>query len=488
MAILSSLLSVSEPKGFWITIIKAFEALTNNYVLAIILITLIIRVVWSFVELGMKYSQQHMSTIQAKMQPELDKIKAKYANQPQVLQQKQNELYQKHYGKSQIGSCLIMILTTGLNLFIFFTLFAGLNTMSTYKNSVSYDSIKYTYVNCIQVTDDYLSDEDNAKYGSYEERLDYFADYENLSFVFRNEEVEVEGNDGKMTKVNKTFVDIVHLEEIGNTTVKNLLYTSEYKSDFSTKETIPSEDPEGEPTEKVVTTNENLIKLIQEYFPVYEEGEEKGSKEIIVGTYTEKDKEGNDVTKNIYLSTALQNVAMKNVVEVYDQTKESFLWIKNIWIADSPMNKSIVSYDTLESQIGKKNLEKGEETIYNAFMPNLKEQRNATNGYFIIPILCVIVSILSMNITTYYNKRKNAKKGLPPVKQNAAWMKIIMPLLLGIFALFYNSVFAIYMLAGQVVSMIIAVPQLMLIDYIIDKKNKKEQTKNTVTVDYSRKF
>ena len=34
----------------------------------------------------------------------------------------------------------------------------------------------------------------------------------------------------------------------------------------------------------------------------------------------------------------------KKIVEVYDQTQEKFLWIQNIWIADSPFNKSIISY------------------------------------------------------------------------------------------------------------------------------------------------
>lgn len=472
MAILSSLLAVSQPKGFWVTIIKAFEALTNNYVLAIILITLIIRLVWSFLELGMKYNQQHMAKINAKMQPELDKLKEKYANQPQVFQAKQNELYQKHYGKSQIGSCLIMIITTAINLVIFFTLLSGLNAISSYKNSVSYDSIKYTYVNCLEVTDKYLTDENVAEYGSYEDRLDYFADYENLSFVFRTEK---EGDE----KV--TYVDIVYNESIGDTTYQRLLYTTKYKTDFSEEVTVPAENPGEEDTTKIITTNEYIIdNLIEFYFPVYEKGEEFGSREKIIGV----DENG----KDIYLSTAIQSVAMKNVVEVYDQSKESFLWIKNIWIADSPMNKSIVSYNTLANQIGKKNLEEGEEKIYNAFMPDLKEERNEVNGYFIIPILLVLTAVLSMQVTNMYTKRKNAKKGLPEAKQNAGWVKIIIPIMLGMFGLFYNSVFAIYLLVGQIVSLAVSVPQLMLIDYIIDKKEEKQKEKNTVTVDYSRKF
>ena len=93
MANLSALLAVSEPSGFWITIIKAFEAVTNNYVLAIIFLTVVIRVIWAIVDTFSKHSQQKMSIIQSQMQPELDKIKAKYGNSPQQLNQKQNEVY-----------------------------------------------------------------------------------------------------------------------------------------------------------------------------------------------------------------------------------------------------------------------------------------------------------------------------------------------------------------------------------------------------------
>ena len=85
MAIISSLLSIAEPSGAWISIIRAFEAVTNNYVLAIIFLTVVIRLIWAVIDTFSKYSQQKMNAIQANIQPELEKLKAKYANQPQVL-------------------------------------------------------------------------------------------------------------------------------------------------------------------------------------------------------------------------------------------------------------------------------------------------------------------------------------------------------------------------------------------------------------------
>lgn len=67
------------------------------------------------------------------------------------------------------------------------------------------------------------------------------------------------------------------------------------------------------------------------------------------------------------------------------------------------------------------------------------------------------------------------------------WMQILVPVLLGLFALFYSSIFAIYMLTGQVVSTILLPLQLLIIDKIMDKKKEKEDKANDV-VEYSRKF
>lgn len=485
MAILSTLLSVAEPSGMWISIIKAFEAVTNNYVLAIIFLTVVIRLIWGIIETFSKYSQQNMNSMQAKMQPELEKLKVKYANQPQVLQQKQNELYKRNFGKGYYGSCIIMLIVMVLNLLIFFTLLSGLNSMASFKISENYDNLKYTYANCLNVTDIYFD-------GNYNDSSKYevFKDYENLEF-------RISTNEGEK---------IISLVYTGGES-EVVLATSEYKTDFSQNltqdgnlstgegQTESGQDGEnGEGETDTITSNEYIISIINKIFPVYNEGV-PSFEEIVIDNITLVDENGQPildeggqpVTEPLYLSTAIQNVAMKEVVIEYDKHKDSFLWIENIWFADSPLQDSIISYNSLVSQVGSKNIEEGEEQIYNAFMPDLKETRNRVNGYYILPILCVIVSFFSVYITTLYNKIKSKKKGIEPVKQqNGKIMMVVIPILLGIFALFYNSVFAIYMLVGQLVSLILSPLQLMIIDKIIDNKSKKEE--NKVIVDYSRKF
>ena len=440
MVNLGTLLKIAEPSGFWVNIIKAFESVTGHYVLAIIFLTVVIRLVWGVVETVSKYSQRKQSDVQAKMQPELEKIKAKYQSQPEVLSQKQNELYRKYYGKGYYGSCAMMLVIMILNMIIFFTLFSGLNSMATFKARSNYDKLKNQYANCLNVADTYLGDYTDP------DKLSLFTDYENIEF-----------------KINEdgTKIGIYH----NGTLVEDS--EIEYKTNFALYEFQMNPETGEEEEVEVQSSNETIIALINTIRP----SEESGEIEIAEG---------------LNLSTAIQSISMKNVLAYYNANKDSFLWIENIWLPDSPFVKSVPSYKTIVSQLGKKNVGEGEETIYNAFMLDISNSKNKTNGYFILPILCVLASMFSIYINQLYTKLRNKKKGLTTPSQGFKWTTIIIPLILGLFALFYNSVFAIYMFTGQLVSALITPLQLLIVDKIIDSKKKKDDDK--IVVEYSRKF
>lgn len=65
-------------------------------------------------------------------------------------------------------------------------------------------------------------------------------------------------------------------------------------------------------------------------------------------------------------------------------------------------------------------------------------------------------------------------------------MMFIMPLIMGIFAALYNSVFAIYLVAGQAISAAL-VPLNNLIIKAWDKHDEKKKQEKTPVVDYRRK-
>lgn len=515
MAILSSLLGVSEPTGVWITIIKAFENVTGRYVLAIIFLTVVIKLITEIISIAQKVNSQKMNEIMAKSQPELEKVREKYANKPEILRQKENEIQKKYYGnKGYIGGCLINLVTIAISFAIFWTLFPALNSMAAYKTTSNYENLKYTYANCLNVVDKYY--EQGA--ASEEEKNAMFADYKNLVFqIGKNEE-------------GKKEIALVHKAEEGEIVV---LHKTEYLTDFSETEQKTNEEGKEE-TVVIISNNQYINNLINRYvIEAEKEGENKpetpdeggeaapeaimikpfadegDGEEIpvtveyigdkIVGYETKENEEGQPEQVPILLADSIKFSSNIRVIEEYDLTQDKFLWIENIWITDSPANKSIQSFATLNGQVPG-GFEKGEEAIYNAFMPGLKDARNKTNGYFILTILCIAVPMLTMFLTKLYNNRKFAKKmkkeGKNAVKPAPAvgmakWLPIVLPIVLGVFTLLYNSMFSIYLVTGQVVSLIISYPQALLVDLISDKlkgKKKEEITSSKNDVDYSRKF
>lgn len=486
MAILSNLLAVSQPTGFWETIISAFTSVAGNYVLAIIFLTVVIRVVWAIIDTYSKYNQQKMNAIQTNMQPELDKIRAKYEKTPQIMNQKQNEVYRKYMNKSYYLGCLATFIIMALNMLVFFTLLSGLNSMAGYNTYLSYNKLKDNYANTLNVIQEYLgTNPDNTK-------LEVFEDYQNLGIIINESENEQTISLVKYIVENNEYV----LDENQERTY-TVLQTSKYETDFAYISSS-TEEVNGNTitTTTAVTNNDYILSLVNYFFPHYQEGEEEGSKEIVIIENYKPilDDEGNPVLDELnnptyqplYLSTAVQYIAMDHVTQIYDDEKDSFLWIENYWLADSPTVQSIMSYETLSSQV--RGFDAREQEVYNAFMLNLKDARGRVNGYYILPILCVLVSALSVYLNNLHTKKRNKQLGRENVKPKGfmKWMPILIPILLGLFALLYNSVFAIYMLTGQVVSTILLPLQLYIVDKFTNKKKAMQDAQNTV--DYSRKF
>ena len=85
--------------------IKILYGILGNYGLAIIGVTILIKVVLLPLTLKQDKSMKDMK----KIQPELDALKQKYGNDPQVLNQKTMELYQKHKVNPLSGCLPILV-------------------------------------------------------------------------------------------------------------------------------------------------------------------------------------------------------------------------------------------------------------------------------------------------------------------------------------------------------------------------------------------
>ncbi len=461
MAVLNMLLSVSEPNGVWETIIKAFESGVGSYILAVVLLTLVIRIIWAPLDTINKKINKKNTRIQMKMQPELEKIKARYGADRNLLNQKTQELY-KRYNFSMTGSCVFMLVFLALNMVIFFTLFAGLNNMADYKISQQYDYLKYNYANVLNVV--------NEKYESNE--FEIFKNYENISFKIIEESEIV---NGKNQIVKKIVVNN------GETEIAN----EEFKTDFSYKTTIEKENESGEiiQEEEVISSDEAISQLIYKFVTlrqVTNEDEIKIDDPNYVGG--ELIEENSKVT----LKEAIEFFSLNYIQDCYENSpeKSNFLWIENYWVADSPFTKSILTFEEFKNEIGSNNVSKYENTIYNAFMPSLSNRVGRVNGYLILAILSIGISFLAIFLTNLGNKQKGQKTQAPA---GGKILMIIMPLIMGIFAIFYNSVFAIYMVVSQAISAALAPLENLIIKKWEAHQEKKEEEKNKLVVDYRRK-
>lgn len=164
MAYLASKLlgAVSQPNGVWEKIIMAFHNGIHNYAWAIIVFTIVLKVILLPLDFLNKYVTAKNAKVQKAIQPELEKIQKQYGNNKQIINQKTMELYKKN-NYSVTGSCVIMLINMALTLTIFITLFSGLNSMAAYKVQYQYNEIQKSYYS----VEDYSNENLAERYKHY---------------------------------------------------------------------------------------------------------------------------------------------------------------------------------------------------------------------------------------------------------------------------------------------------------------------------------
>lgn len=190
---------------------------------------------------------------------------------------------------------------------------------------------------------------------------------------------------------------------------------------------------------------------------------------------------GDEAKKDAYCT----DVAEKAVVKKYGEIKTGFLWIKSIWRADN-WSSVVLDYNSYISQTktDKDTLSKAD---YDKIMTPIHKEYNGWNGYLILAVLTVLAQIGTTYLNRLVSRLRLKKKGIPYVKginDPSQSLNIIMPLIMGIFTLFYTASFGIYILAGAVFTMITTPLTTLIVDSINDKKEAKNKNNNKVS--YSR--
>ena len=352
-----------KPLGFWPGIIYGMEGAVGNYALALILVTIIIKLIMVPLDFVNRYTSKKSARKQAEIKPELDKINAKYANDKNLLNQKTMELYKAH-NYNITGTCFGMLAYLVLTMVVFWTLFGALNNISAYK-----------------IGDQYL-----------QVRKEYFAVYEIDVDSLADEQTVMDAYNAKL-------------------------------------ETL---------------TEEQKIEL--------------------------------------------KNTADKKAKTKYDQVSTSFLWIKNIWLADSTVSP-VMKYDDFikKSKVTKAQVSAEE---YNLVISPMSSVERKNNGYFVLAVLAAGLNYLSYGINNWISKARAKKKGLDPnLASNTSnkAMSIIMPIIMGIFTLFYNAAFGLYIVAGALITLITSPLVTLFVDMLEFDAISKEKQKTVAIYDRKRK-
>ncbi len=369
MAVMTLLSSVTSqwPSGFWPSLIKIFEV--GSYAWTIILFTVVLKLVLSPMDFLQRLFTNRQARAQAKLQPQLEKIKRQYGQNQTLLYQKQNELMAKS-GVNMKASCITMLVYMVLTLTIFITLFNSMRGIAGFKIQNQFNDLRETYA----VTYD----------GGY------LKDY-----------------------LNMTDEEVAELYSKSGDERKEFLLTFENAK---------------------VTTDLTLEQ-------VQAKGEE------------------------------IKAQAQDNVSARYEEIKDSWLWIKNIWIADKASAAEIQSYSAYVSSTGDKTVF---EEDYNNVMGKLQSVDKSVNGYYILSILVVAVTFLSQ----WLNKKLSSPKDKSgnTVKQPSAgkFLMIILPFTMLLFTLNSSAIFSIYIITNSIISTALSPVITILCNKIEDKREREK--------------
>lgn len=144
MGVLNNIGQLLITKAFWSNCINFFVKFLGNYGWAIILFTVVLKLIMTPLDFLQRRSMKKSQQMMAGIQPELKKLQEKYANDRETLNKKTNELYQRN-NVSMKGTCLPMLITMVVTMVVFISLFNALNAIAKTKDSEIFYDINNAY-------------------------------------------------------------------------------------------------------------------------------------------------------------------------------------------------------------------------------------------------------------------------------------------------------------------------------------------------------
>lgn len=177
------------------------------------------------------------------------------------------------------------------------------------------------------------------------------------------------------------------------------------------------------------------------------------------------------------------------VQEKWGEVAQNWLWVKNIWVVDghaSPLptfsefqkmanTSKIGEYQNYANNIGNTEVSKVPLLEYNQIASMVEQKTGNWNGYYLLAVISVLLSVASQLLSDLSTKNKN-KKAQAIVDQanprgKSMWfMKLLIPVMMAIFVLTTNAAFGIYVITNSLMSTLIGFATNGIVALVFKKK------------------
>lgn len=401
---------------------------TSSVAAGVVLFTLLLKLVTLPFDFMSRFSMRKNSIKMEQMRPELEKLQQQYANDKNLYNQKMMALYKKN-GYSMFGACLPTIIT----LVIFIIAINGFSAYSNYQNKKYFYDMSVAY--------------NNVLYAGLEIDGEY---------IYVDEDGAITVNDAKILEKGATFTPDGKDYEIIITDKTETGFTLETTNGY-VRYTLNN-------GVKTFTVSDLGKVINSDYNNELKNAEGKN--------FTEAQADNPELTAEQFVSSVGSYLA----AETFKTNGSKFLWVKNIWVTDSPMKHPVEKeWKSFQSTYGYK----GDDVInigddgYAKLIAGLSDEQNAPNGYFILVALTALSSLLMQFVL---GKSQKAQMELQTVNgQGAQTQKIMMwmmPIMMAVFAFMYTAAFSLYIVLSSVISLLTT----LMINFIADRKFKPKET------------
>ena len=415
----------------------------------VIIFSIVLKVIVLPFDIYQRIAMRKQNIKMKENQSKMEKLQKQYANDKEMYNKKLMEMY-KANGISMFSSCLPMI----LSMIIFIVAINAFNAYSQYAAIENYNHMVNSYN--AQLME--YAPEQNAEFLTVTTDGEYkvYTVKEDGKYIY----IEVKVKESEIAEKYPQF------DTTDNAAIVSAVYSmsnmSENKYHFIDVEAMKnSADVE--------------MKLAIENWTEKVKDEATGDK------YTEE-----EACLNVLIGRA-QN-AVKEDYNAFVKGKTSFLWIKNVWQTDATFKHPVLNYSDFKAasksekffvdgnkvKLDKLQTDAYEQNTYNIVTANLGAEKSTPNGYYILVVLSIGTILLQQWITMRSQKEQTKFSSVDG--QGASQQKmtmIIMTMMFAIFSFMYSAAFSLYMIVGNILSLVMTVSINKVVDIVERKKEEK---------------